>query len=113
MNDLLLAKLNELKEVVSSSDEMKTLHKVEEEMSNDEEVMKLAYQKDVLSSKYEDALRHFGENSKEAKEAQKALYQAKLELDSHPLVKKYNEAYKKARKYYDLINATLFEEFNK
>ena len=60
---------------------------------------------------YEDALKHFGENSKEAATAQKKLYEAKLNLDLNPLVKEYNEAFKEVRKIYDLINKELFGEF--
>ena len=42
----------------------------------------------------------------------KLLYEAKLNLDNHPLVKEYNEAYKEVRLLYEIINKELFNDFN-
>ena len=53
---------------------MKKLNELNEKMENDEEVIKLAYAKDMASVNYDDSIRHFGENSNEAKAAQKQLY---------------------------------------
>ena len=111
MNVSLLNKLQELKQTISSLDEIKKLSELEEKLNNNEEVMKLAYAKDVASTNYEDALKHFPEDSIEVKNAQKALHQAKLELDLHPAVKSYMEAYKKASIYYNKVNSVLFGDF--
>ena len=58
----------ELKDILSQDERVILLNKLEEEMNTNEEVMKLAYQKDVAVSNYSDALNHFDENSKEAKD---------------------------------------------
>lgn len=112
MNESLLEKINDLKRELESHQDVIELEKINKLLNNDEEVMKLAYKKDMCLTKYEDAIRYFGEKSKEASDAQKALYQAKLELDENPLVKQYNEKYKKVRKLYDKINEEIFNPFN-
>ena len=112
MDQNLLEKANALKKEIDSLPEVKELEHLNALLDENDEVMKLAYRKDVASTKYEDAVRFFGENSNEAREAQKALHQAKLELDENELVKQYNEAYKKVRKIYDKINEEIFNPFN-
>lgn len=112
MNQILLDKVVALKEEIENSDEVKELNRLNELLSNNEDVMKLCYKKDVCVTKYEDAMRYFGENSDEALSAQKELHQAKLELDNNELVKQYNAQYKIVRKMYDKINEEIFNPFN-
>lgn len=112
MNEKLFEKVSKLKEEIDNSQEVKELNRLNSLIENDEEVMKLCYKKDCAVTSYEDALKHFGENSDEVLKAQKALYQAKLELDSNKLVKEYNEQFKIVRKIYDKINEEIFNPFN-
>ena len=112
MNQKLLDKALEIKEEINSLPEVKELESLDKLLSENEEVMKLCYKKDVCCTKYEDAIRYFGDNSEEALVAQKALHQARLELDNNELVKAYNEQYKKVRKIYDKINEEIFNPFN-
>lgn len=112
MNEKIAEKAAKLKAEIESLPEVKELERLNKLLNENEEVMKLSYRKDSCALKYEDAVRFFGDKSDEAKSAQKALYQAKLELDTHELVKAYNEAYKKVRKIYDKINEEIFNPFN-
>ena len=112
MNQNLLEKTLLLKSEIENHEDVKKLKEIDEKINNDEEVMKLCYKKDVAVTNYEDAIRYFGENSDEALKAQKALYQAKLELDENDLVKQYNLQFKKVRKIYDKINEEIFNKFN-
>ena len=112
MNQNLYDKASKLKEEIESLPEVKELERLSKELHENDEVMKLSYRKDVASTKYEDAIRYFGKDSKEAELAQKELYQAKLELDTNELVKAYNEQYKKVRKIYDKINEEIFNPLN-
>lgn len=112
MNVVLLSRINELKEELTNHPDVIELEKIEKELENNEEIMKLCYRKDSCLTKYEDAIRYFGENSEEAKSAQKLLYQAKLEMDNNEIIKKYNEQFKKVRKLYDKINEEIFNKFN-
>ena len=112
MNQNVLEKSYELKSAIDSSPEVKELERLNKLLNENEEVMRLAYRKDVCTTKYEDAVRYFGQNSDEARNAQKDLYQAKLELDNNELVKAYNNQYKIVRKIYDKINEELFNPFN-
>ena len=102
----------ELKDLLSSDERIKRLNELETKMNNDNEVIALAYQKDVAVYNYSDALNHFGENSPEVKNAQKELYEKKLALDTHPLVREYLDAYKEVRDLYIQMNGLLFDGLN-
>ena len=112
MNEKLLEKVVDLKKEIDSSSEVIELERLNKLLNENEEAMRLCYKKDLCVTKYEDAIRIFGQNSEEASNAQKALHQAKLDLDNHELVKQYNEQYKKVRKMYDKINEEIFNPFN-
>ena len=112
MNQNLLEKAYEVKAEIESLPEVIELKRLDKLLNENEEVMKLCYKKDIAATKFEDAVRYFGKESDEASKAQKALYQAKLELDQNELVKQYNEQYKKVRKIYDKINEEIFNPFN-
>ena len=111
MNDSLMNSLEKLKEAIESDPRVLHLNELDKKLNDNEEVMKLAYKKDMALLSYEDSLKHFKEDSKEVGDAQKRLYEAKLSLDNHPLVKEYNEAYKEVRKIYSQINDELFNRF--
>ena len=112
MNQNLLEKASEIKAEIESLPEVIELKRLDKLLNENEEVMKLCYKKDIAATKFEDAVRYFGKESDEANKAQKALYQAKLELDQNELVRQYNEQYKKVRKIYDKINEEIFNPFN-
>ena len=102
----------ELKELLANDERIIALNQKEKEMNDNREVMSLAYQKDMACVAYSDALNHFGENEPTTKAAQKDLYQKKLNLDSHPVVKDYMESYRKVRDLYAEINEILFSGLN-
>lgn len=112
MTNELKDKLEELKSLINQNEDVLLLNKLDEQLANNEEVMKLSYKMDVLSVEYSDALKHFKEDSDEVKLAQQKLYQAKLELDSHALVKSYNEVYLRVKKLYKNINKEIFGDFS-
>ena len=112
MNEKLSEKATQLKAEIDSLPEVKELERLNKLLNENEEVMKLCYKKDVAATKFEDAVRYFGKESDETIEAQKILYQAKLELDNNELVKAYNKQYKKVRLIYDKINEEIFNPFN-
>ena len=102
----------ELKELLSQDERVVLLNKLEKEMNNNEEVMALAYQKDLAISNLSDAINHFGENSEEAKKAQHELFLRKEALDNHPLVRDYLKAYQEVRELYFNLNDILFSNLN-
>ena len=112
MNQILLNKASKLKEELDSLPEVKELERLNKLLNENEDVMRLAYKKDMCATKYEDAIRYFGEGSDEARDAQKALHLAKLELDKNELVVQYNKQYKIVREIYDRINEEIFNPFN-
>lgn len=112
MREELYQELYELKKKLEKSEYFLELKRLDEELNNNEEVMKLAYKKEMAILDYEDALNHFGKNSEEARKNQQILAKCKLQLDFHPLVKEYYQALKKVREIDSKINLELFEDFN-
>ena len=112
MEDNIYSKAEKLKELLLQDERVIRLNELEKQMNENEEVMALAYQKDLAASDYSDVLNHFSENSDEAKQALKKLHAAKLKLDNHPLVKEYLSYYKEVRELYEEINKILFSNFN-
>ena len=110
-NDVFI-KASELKEKLNNDPRVVLLNQLEQEMNDSEEVMALAYQKDMASVAYSDILNHYSEDSEEAKSALKKLHEAKLKLDSHPLVKQYLKAYSDVRDLYNEINMVIFSDFS-
>ena len=113
MDSTLLEKVNNLKAALDKDSRVILLNELDKKLNASEEVMKLSYKKDMALVKFEDALKHFGENSPEVKDAQKELYEAKKNLDLHPLVIEYNKAYKEVRILYNKINDELFNQMIK
>lgn len=111
MEQKLYDSLVHLKSVIENDDNVLELERLSKEMDENDEVKKLSYQKDIALMDYEDSLKHFSKDSKEVKDAQKRLAQAKLALDEHPLVHHYLEVYSKVRQMYDKINLELFHPF--
>ena len=112
MEENIYLKAEKLKELLNQDERVIRLNELEKKMNENEEVMALAYQKDVAATNYSDILNHFSDDSKEAKEALKKLHEAKLKLDNHPLVREYLSSYKEVRELYEEINSILFSNFN-
>ena len=103
----------ELKDLLTNDSRIILLNELEKKMNDSEEVMALSYQKDVAVSEYSDALNHFLEDSEEVRKARLRLKEAKENLDTHPLVRKYLEAYKEVRDLLLEVNDILFNDLKK
>ncbi len=112
MEDELIEKTYALKESLDHDERLLLLKEKEREMEENEEVMLLSYYFQRAQDEYNDALRHFKEESEEVKKAQKILFEKKKALDEHPLVQAYLKAYKDVREVYEEIQQTLFEPFH-
>ena len=102
----------ELKDLLVNDPRVIRLNELEKKMNENEEVMALAYQKDVAVSEYSDALNHFAKDSDEVKKAQHNLHIKKEALDNHPLVRDYLKAYSEVRNLYFELNDILFSNLN-
>lgn len=111
MNEEIYSKAERVKELINNDPRVIILNQLEKEMNENEEVMSLAYKKDMAALEYGDTLNHYSEDSEEAKVALKKLHSAKLELDNHELVKKYNKAYGEVRELYQQLNQIIFGDF--
>ena len=102
----------ELKDLLTNDTRIIRLNELEKKMNQSEEVMALAYQKDVAISEYSDVLNHFSRDSEEVKAAQHNLHFKKEALDNHPLVRDYLKAYAEVRDLYFQLNEILFNNLN-
>ena len=112
MSEDIYIQAEKLKELIENDERVKKLRILDEKMSQNEEVMTLAYKKDMAVVAYSDVLKHFSKDSEEAKESFKKVHEAKLELDNHPLVKEYLSIYSDVRDMYGEINEIVFSNFS-
>ena len=102
----------ELKDLLVNDLRVIRLNELEKKMNENEEVMALAYQKDIAVTEYSDALNHFAKDSDKVKKAQHNLHIKKEALDNHPLVRDYLKAYSEVRDLYFKLNDILFSNLN-
>lgn len=112
MDIKLLELTNNLKKEIENDQRVILLNNLDKEISSNEEIMSLAYKKDVASTNYSDLLKIYKDDSREVVNARKALYEAKKNLDSHPLIVSYNKAYRDVKELLDEINKSLFNDFS-
>ncbi len=111
MEEELLKKICQLKELLDKDECILDMKKKEKIMEENEEVMVLAYRYSTMQTEYNDALKHFGEQSEELLLVQKRLADSKKELESHPLVIDYLKSFQKVRELYQNIDEQLFGSF--
>lgn len=102
--------LMSLREAIESDERLKRLLLLEEKVEKDDSLKPLVKAKDEAQEEYERAI-HLG--NEEKLKAEKKLYLAKKELDEHPLVKEYNEAFINVKDLYMWIDDILFSPFRK
>ena len=111
MDEKIFSLTDELKKEMDNDPRFLKLQEAEERMNNDEEVMRLAYQKDLKSDKYNDLLKIYDDNHPLVVAARKELVEAKTNLESHPLVKDYLKAYAEVKMLLYKVNDILFGDF--
>ena len=111
MDDKIYFKVKELQEAMNNDHRFILLSKLENEINNNEEVMALSYRKDTANSHYNDLLKIYKEDDEIVLEARRKLFEAKKELDSHPLVREYLKAYSEVEQLLYQVNQILFNDF--
>ncbi|MCB9498214.1 MAG: YlbF family regulator [Erysipelotrichaceae bacterium] len=97
-----------LKEALKKDSRLIRVNQCEEKMNDSDEVMALAYQKDLAASHYAELLNIYPEDSEEIRSARLALQKTKVALESYPLVRDYLKAYAEVRDLYFMMNDKLF-----
>lgn len=111
MNSKIYSDVIKLESALKESLEYKNLLLANEKLEKNDEVKVLSYYKDMAILEYEDALKHYGRNALETLKKNKELAKRIYDLNNHPLVKNYNEAYKKMNLNIEIINNELFGFF--
>ncbi len=112
MDEKLMVQAYKLKDALENDERVLALSKAEKLMENDEDVMRLSYRFSLANDNYNETLRHFPLDSDEARKAQKELYEAKKNLDAHPLVSDYLKKYQQVRLMYEQVDKVIFNKFN-
>ncbi|MFA6756023.1 MAG: YlbF family regulator [Bacilli bacterium] len=103
--------LMKLKDSIRNSDEYKSMLDLDKKLNQNEEVMKLAYLKDLKIMDYEDNLKHYSKNSKEVLTSQKEIKVIMDKINEVEIVKQYNKSYNEINDIYLYINKELFSFF--
>ena len=82
-------RIDEISEALKRRECNKKIKEIEQKMESNKEVIALVLAFEKAQREYSSSLNRYEENSPEVKNAQRILYQKKLELDSHPIVKEY------------------------
>lgn len=104
-------KIDELSDILNSRDCIKKIKKIEKKMENDEEVIRLVLDFEKAQREYSSSLNHYSEDSLEVRNFQKLLYEKKLILDSHPLVKEYYSLLKEVNEPLRYLEMKLLSKF--
>lgn len=113
MNDNLLSNVYILKEYIDNLPQNKRLKELSKIMEEDDDVIRLALKKEETSHHYDEVLKHFAFDSKEAKDARIALIDANEKLHANVLVKEYDELYRFMREIDHYIEEQIFVPFRK
>lgn len=101
----------DLKNEMTNDPRFIRLDELEKKMNDDEEVIRLAMKKDKLNEEYNDLSRFYKDDDPVLVKKRRELVSAKEELDSHPLVKEYLEAYSVVRDLLIEVDNILFGDF--
>jgi len=113
MNARIISSIESLKKAIDVDPRILHLNEVEKQVSNNEEVKKLSASLKKIEEEYSFLLMHYGDKNEKTIAAHHSLYEAKLALDSHPLVKEYSSAYIAVRDLYMLIDDILFSPYRR
>lgn len=87
---------------------VQALNQSETLLNQNSQVCALARQVNDLNDVYN----HVSDDVKQSRAIQKELHQAKLKLDSEPLVRIYFQAFQPVRQMYQMLQDELFTPFN-
>lgn len=111
MKEPIYQEIEQIAKLLLDREEVKLLKEVEKKMENDEEVIRLSMIKSTYESEYSSILNYSSPSSSEAKAALKKLYEAKLNLDNHPLVKQYYDLFRKVNEPLHYLEFNLLHKF--
>ena len=98
----------DLAEELKRDPRITALQSFELKLNQDNEVKRLSQTMHDCALLYEASR----DDKSKLQEAQRKLHEAKLALDSHPLVKEYYRIYRPVRELYESIQDQLFTPFN-
>ena len=104
-NTLIISKIYELKELITSSKEFSDIKEKEKNMEEKSGMLLIKYQR--LIDEYNNALR-FSKYGSNVEIAKKELYECKNELDHDENIKSYKQAYKTMKLLLKGIEEQLF-----
>ncbi len=113
MKKELMDALTALKEAMREDPRFKRLEETEKAAASSKEVQSLHKKMEEIAKEYELALSTHANSDEAVKAIEKRLYVAKLEFDSHPLVKDYSDAFTVVKDLTLKIDDLLFGPYNR
>ena len=111
MDGILQKRLLDLALAVDEDPDVLLLKEKEAALKDDPALLSLVEEKDKALSGYMLARMDYGEDSEEAKAAQKKLHQTKMNLDLQPKSHEYTEIYSRLSLRYRYVDDILFGLF--
>jgi cell fate (sporulation/competence/biofilm development) regulator YmcA (YheA/YmcA/DUF963 family) len=112
MEEKLLNAVNNLKDALNNTSEVKHLNELDKKINEDEELGKLFKLFREKEEELNNHLKTHNEFEKSTKGLKQELSKIKYQIDINPLVKEYNTAYREVNKLYAKIDKELFTFFN-
>ena len=109
MEQELIVKLLDLNDEILKTEEYINFKNKEKELISNDEVALLSYKKDMAIVDYEDTLKHFKKGTNEEINALKRMKQSVDSLNSHEVVKSYNDALTKLNLLMNEVEEQIFE----
>ena len=103
--------IEEISDLLKNRECNQKIKEVERKMESNEEVILLVLAYEKAQREYSSSLNHYDEESEEVKNYQRILYQKKLELDSHPIVKEYYSLLKEVNEPLRYLEMKLLSRF--
>ena len=101
---------SELNKAMKEDSRFIKLDEIEKKMNNEDSVLLLAYHKDMANNRYNDLAKYYKDDDEVLIKARKDLSKAVEELNSHPLVKEYLNAYKEVKMVIYEMNKIIFDD---
>lgn len=112
MEQELIIKLLELHDELMKTPEYIDFKNKEKALVDNEEVAILSYKKDMAIVDYEDTIKHFKKGSEEEISSLRRMKKSIDSLNSHEVVKSYNEALTKLNLLMSEVESKIFEGIN-
>jgi len=100
-----------LKELLEEDERVQRLNDLDQALNQNQTLLMLTETYQKAQANYQAMWESYGDESPHLLRARAELHQVKTQVDSHPLVREYLQAYGRVRELYQLIQHKIFLPF--